>query len=466
VRLAAILLGCAALLGVCSPAAVDAAPSGTGPQFAPPAQSDPRDAVGGLDVRSVAFGQQDAHLLLDVRTWGAWTTGDLRRAGRSLCVVLDRGRLCVRAHRLRYQPVDAQGRLGVPRIVEAAVSRPDNRSIVASFAPSAIDLPLGSFTWALDALWRDDSTCRDGCEDRVPDSGVLSGSVGVLAQPSCFGAAARDPWHPCRNPALRQAVIPSPFDAQIWTNSPCTLSRDPRRSAVFHPCEFGVTGDQRTGTVALIGDSHAGHWRAALEVVAQARRWRGISITRPGCPFSTRVPASPALGPAACARLHGETLAWLAGHPEIHTIFVSDWAEPASGPMGGTGGYGGGAADFGAMLDRVPRSVQHIYVLRDIPGTRVGTASCVTRARGRHRSLTGVCAVPRSFAVTPDPGAAAAAARRPRAHVIDLTRFFCGAARCYPVIGGAYVYKDDSHMNAVFSTSLGPFVLRALGTAG
>jgi hypothetical protein len=47
--------------------------------------------------------------------------------------------------------------------------------------------------------------------------------------------------------------------------------------------------------------------------------------------------------------------------------------------------------------------------------------------------------------------------------VIDLTRFFCGPLRCYPVIGGGYVYKDDNHMNAVFATSLGPFVLRALG---
>jgi hypothetical protein len=56
----------------------------------------------------------------------------------------------------------------------------------------------------------------------------------------------------------------------------------------------------------------------------------------------------------------------------------------------------------------------------------------------------------------------AAASRRPRARVIDLTGVFCGPTSCQPVIGGAYVFKDDNHMNATFSTSLGPFVLRAL----
>jgi hypothetical protein len=63
----------------------------------------------------------------------------------------------------------------------------------------------------------------------------------------------------------------------------------------------------------------------------------------------------------------------------------------------------------------------------------------------------------------PDPGAAAADARRPRARVLDLTRDFCSALRCFPVVGGVYVHTDDNHMNAVFASTLGPFLLRALG---
>ena len=68
----------------------------------------------------------------------------------------------------------------------------------------------------------------------------------------------------------------------------------------------------------------------------------------------------------------------------------------------------------------------------------------------------------RSDVLTPDPAVAAARSRRPRVRVIDLTRIFCRRGRCQPVIGGAYAYKDDNHMNRVFSTSLGPLVLRAI----
>jgi hypothetical protein len=71
------------------------------------------------------------------------------------------------------------------------------------------------------------------------------------------------------------------------------------------------------------------------------------------------------------------------------------------------------------------------------------------------------CANRRAAVLFHDP-AAAAARSRARARVLDFTRFFCGPARCHPVIGGAYVYKDFDHMNAVFALSLGPFLLRAL----
>jgi hypothetical protein len=114
------------------------------------------------------------------------------------------------------------------------------------------------------------------------------------------------------------------------------------------------------------------------------------------------------------------------------------------------------------MLDRLPASVRHVYVLRDVPATTLRASVCVEGLLRRRRPIGTACASPRSAVVTPDPGAAAAAARAPRARVLDLTRFFCSASRCFPVIGGVYVHKDDNHMNAVFATTLGPYLLRAL----
>jgi len=45
---------------------------------------------------------------------------------------------------------------------------------------------------------------------------------------------------------------------------------------------------------------------------------------------------------------------------------------------------------------------------------------------------------------------------------IDMTGFFCGRRSCYPVIGGALVLRDQSHLTGTFSGTLGPFLLRAV----
>ena len=413
--------------------------------FDPPRHPDARDAEG-IDVRRAAFGQRDLRMVLHVRLARRWAP----RPGRSVCLVLGRdgGRVCFGRGVLLFT---REG--GGARVIPAAVSRPDGRTLRASFRARFAGLPHGPVRWALEARTR-------SATDRVPDRGFLRASVRVLAQPRCFGAAARDRLDPCRNPLLRRLVFPRPTDALIMNNSPCRRLGRGRR--LFEPCEFGVTGGGHRGTFLLVGDSHSLHWRRSLEVVAEARRWRGISVARPGCPFSTLIPRTPALGPGQCARLHRATIAWLRAHPEVETLFVSNWSPPGSAPIGGNAAYGGGAATYGAMLDRVPASVKRIYVLRDIPGTTRRAMACVKARRRRGLPAGRACATRRSAVLVPDPGATAARARAPRARALDFTRFFCGRTRCFPVIGGAYVYKDDNHMNAVFAASLGPFVLRAL----
>ena len=433
----------------------------------PRSHADSRDAgESPLDMREVTFGQQDLRLVLIVRTQGRWTARDLDRGG-SLCVLIgrtSRARLCLVARSgvaaLSFQA----GPAASPRPVAATISVLGGRTLRATVPASALGLARGSLWWTAQTRWVDAVACAAGCVDRVPDSGVFRTSISALGTPRCFGAAARASRRRCPNPSLRLAAYPRPADAAIWPTSPCTPLA--RSDAAFNPCAFGVADEQSRAAIALVGDSHAAHWRAALEVVAQARRWRGISITRPGCPFSTQIPASPALGPASCVAQHTATIAWLQTNPGIHTIFVSDWAEPPSGPQGGIGGYGGNASAYGAMLDRLPASVRHVYVLRDVPATTLRASVCVEGLLRRRRPIGTACASPRSAVVTPDPGAAAAAARAPRARVLDLTRFFCSASRCFPVVGGVYVHKDDNHMNAVFATTLGPYLLRALDAPG
>src|SRR3954447_2504678 len=75
--------------------------------------------------------------------------------------------------------------------------------------------------------------------------------------PRCFGAAARDPLHPCENRSLRLTVTPSPRDAPLIPGSPCTKLT---AQGLAVPCGFGERAATAGGQFALIGDSHAAHW--------------------------------------------------------------------------------------------------------------------------------------------------------------------------------------------------------------
>ncbi|HEV2754368.1 MAG TPA: SGNH hydrolase domain-containing protein, partial [Actinomycetota bacterium] len=104
--------------------------------------------------------------------------------------------------------------------------------------------------------------------------------------PPCFGAAARDAANPCDNPALRFRATPSPEDAPLLPALDCRFiqyGRDPR------VCEFATPRRKAKATVALLGDSHAPAWRAAVDVLARNRRWRALTLARSSCPFADAV---------------------------------------------------------------------------------------------------------------------------------------------------------------------------------
>ena len=74
--------------------------------------------------------------------------------------------------------------------------------------------------------------------------------------------------------------------------------------------------------------------------------------------------------------------------------------------------------------------------------------------------------MPRDYALKRDPAEPAALASDPRrVQLIDMTRFMCSSRLCMPVIGGALVHKDQTHLTRVFATTLGPYLLRHIERA-
>jgi SGNH domain (fused to AT3 domains) len=281
----------------------------------------------------------------------------------------------------------------------------------------------------------------------------------AAATPRCFGAAARDPRHPCSNPSLRYAVRPTPAIALLTPNSPCTRIQ---REGLAHPCAFGVGEQAAAGTIALIGDSHASHWRAALEVVAHARRWHGLSVTNSICAVSKAVKRLSQAGRRRCVRWNNDVLAWLTRHPEVTTVFQSQIVSRVGVVVRpGQDVFSAEVEGYRRMWRAFPPSVKHIIVIRDTPVASFRTPSCVMRARAARLRPGVACALSRRQTLRPDPAAVAASrSRSRRVHLADLTRFFCDSRVCFPVVGGVLVHKDATHITRAFGTTLGPYLLR------
>src|SRR3954471_10892478 len=259
------------------------------PWSAPPRvyESPARASSAAQDLVSASLRQSGTEFRLTVRLRARPADGDL-------CLRLGTARLCVGD--------------GSPAGARVSIER---NTVHVVFTPAAVDLPLGRFTWSVETSG-----------DRIPATGAVASRAVLFAAPRCFGAAARDPWAPCQNPALRKSVTPTPSQALLTPNAPCRLTQ---MDALVSPCLFGLDGGDQ---VALIGDSHAEHWRAALEVVAQAKRWRGISMTQPGCALNARTPRLHTRALTRdCARWLRGVRRWLAAHPEVHTVFVSAHAK-------------------------------------------------------------------------------------------------------------------------------------------
>ena len=431
-----------------------------------------------LDLSGARFGQiADGDLQLAIRTYAPWQPSDVDSLQlRMLCVWLrgegepaPSGRVCVvpiatakSGLGLRYTALDAGGSaLGI-RDLTLDVRRPDATMVRATFSPSLLRLVPGLYHWQVRSQF-------DKVQDFLPNSGEVPLRIASASTPKvqrrCFGAASRDILHPCVNPALRRIVLPPPDDAVLAQNSPCLPIEI---AAMLRPCEFGVPADKARDTIALLGDSHAAHWRAALELVTQREGWRGISITRSGCPLS-QAPArlSPASRRTDCLQWNAQMSPWFAQHPEIHTVVVVAHVAAQVTAAKGKTPFETKVAGFEAAWKALPKSVSRIVVIRDTPLVGYEALACVRSAHASHQDAGRVCAVPRSAALRrPDP--AVAAARRlhsKRVRIIDLTRFLCDSRLCFPVVGGALVYKDDQHLTDIFATTLGPYLQRALENA-
>ena len=279
--------------------------------------------------------------------------------------------------------------------------------------------------------------------------------------PACFGAAARDDQHAgrARTPSLGPTVVPTPLQAAKRATPPATSSSALDRHASAHS---GPGPARRADTIALVGDSHAVHWRAAFE-----RHRQGQALARP-VDHAHRLPVLQAIA-VARASPPDRCIAWnreaRRGWRPTAKSTPSSWPSTPAAEV----------HRAAAARPPSPRRSPDFAACGTPCPPRCDTSSSSTTRRASRPTprlrRAGVIArppAPRDDAARAaragDPARpgviAAARACTARVQRIDLTRFFCDKRRCsagHRRRPGLQGHRD--HLTDVYATTLGPFLL-------
>ncbi|SDX49808.1 Peptidoglycan/LPS O-acetylase OafA/YrhL, contains acyltransferase and SGNH-hydrolase domains [Modestobacter sp. DSM 44400] len=271
----------------------------------------------------------------------------------------------------------------------------------------------------------------------------------------CFGAAALAPGSGCSEvfgPPLSVSLTPE--DEPWFTDPACTVTEDDLRVAT---CRFSA--EPPTRRVALVGDSHAEHWRGALHRIAREENWELVEVFQGGCPATAaRVLLfdGDGVNTRACHQWGQDVQELLAADPPDY-VFTSAFASAYTFAATGYDSPETGAYGFADMWTAWAGTGAQVFVLRDIPTT--GDRQ-VPECVATHPDAPVECARNRDAAFPEDAATAAAGlVESDRIRMLDLSGRFCDEDTCYAVVGGALVYWDANHMSAQFSRTLAPALL-------
>ncbi len=225
------------------------------------------------------------------------------------------------------------------------------------------------------------------------------------------------------------------------------------------PAPRCVYGDRRARSyVVLLGDSHAGQWFPALDLIARRHHWALIPLTKFSCPAPSVTFFVPMLGRNydECDAFRQRAIARIRQlKPELVVLSSSKGYGTVARPTEWQRGYQ-------ATLTAIRPAAKEIIVLGDGPYWTTDPPTCVSSNLGDVRS----CVRPVSEAIDgPHSLAEQKAARAAGARFVDPVPWLCVPAGCPMVVENLLVYRDTNHVTTVFSRWLANVLERAIQTS-
>lgn len=291
--------------------------------------------------------------------------------------------------------------------------------------------------------------------------GAASAELSSLAMDptECFGARAAN------NDCADSHVLAYP-DALLFTNEAqggavpgvpeeCSTIDE---ATGLRECVFGSPQPDAERTVAVVGDSHALHYVAALRKLAADAGWRVKMVIRTGCmPIAYDQAVVPLWAPntaAECREWARAAVEHVAADPDVDMVVFSslsreygylDGTPPAEQDI--SSAYEGTWAPWIA-------AGKQVLVLADTAFLQKGDVlSCIARSRGAVDPCTNRADV---VLAKPDPMVVAAEALDSRdVGVFDPNDYLCTSdGVCHAVVGGIPAYVDHNHLLQAFAMTL------------
>jgi peptidoglycan/LPS O-acetylase OafA/YrhL len=315
------------------------------------------------------------------------------------------------------------------------------RSLARSFAVAAVSIGLvvtSSFTVVHQAS-AEQSAARKQLQAGLQHTNCLGAAA--LRERGCTSAEG---GKLLGTPAVARDDKPDVYADDCWSNKPFTRHRI---------CTYGdPAGKVR---VALLGNSHAGHWQPVLAPLMNRKRWRMDTYLVSQCyTVTSPIAFKPESTSRNCTAWNRWAIDAIAKGGYDLVVMSDRTFEPLTGVPPEDKARTAERA-YARTLKAFTDAGVHVLVLRDIPEARVEAPDCIDQ----HLDDVEACSQPQQLAVEADP--LADAGRRDRTglvHVLDLTDRFCRDDRCHIVIGGLIAYFDHGHMTKTFVKTLAPDV--------
>jgi peptidoglycan/LPS O-acetylase OafA/YrhL len=229
-------------------------------------------------------------------------------------------------------------------------------------------------------------------------------------------------------------------------------------------CVFGDRTASRT--MVLYGDSHAGMWFQAMNLIAKVADWKLVYLGKGYCPVDSLPIENPpgsgrgGSGSAVCNAWHQFAINRIHQiHPNLVVITQELRGGPPDGQLYTPTQWRNGLEKTISLLG-VP--AKNVVVLENVPILPKSPPECLSLHPDNVQACSGT---PPEIEVKSNKAEEVAAARM-GARFINDKSWFCATTTCSPVVGKYEVFWDDLHITAAYSLYLARVLSDALALSG